>query len=270
MTSKILPDTAELVACAHALADLAAAETLPRFRLPGDVDNKASGGAYDPVTVADRSAEAAISRYLATTFPDHGMEGEEFGVVRPDAPFRWVIDPIDGTRAFITGSPMWGTLIGLTYSGVPRIGVMDQPFTGERFWSDGAVSHMRRGAQAPVRMATRRCGVPQDAVLMTTDPALFADGAERAGFEAVQARVRMTRYGGDCYAYAMLAAGFVDVVIECGLKPHDVVALIPIVETAGGRFTSWEGSSAAGGGRIIACGDPDLHAQLLPLLAGAG
>jgi myo-inositol-1(or 4)-monophosphatase len=254
------------VALAHALADRASAATLPFFRSSLTVDNKDGHGGFDPVTAADRSAEKAISAHLAATFPDHGLEGEEFGVHRPDARYRWVVDPIDGTRAFITGSPMWGTLIGLLDEGEPVIGVMEQPFTGERFWSDGVRSYMRRHGGEPVVLATRLCPELQSAVLMTTDPLLFAEGGERRAFEAVRSRVRMTRYGGDCYAYALLALGFVDAVVESGLKPYDIVALIPIIEAAGGRVTDWQGGSAAGGGRIVATGDPALHSQILNIL----
>lgn len=256
------------VACAHDLADRAAAATLPHFRMPIAVDNKAQAGLYDPVTDADRGAEAAIAAHLAATFPEHGLEGEEFGIVRPAAQYRWVVDPIDGTRAFITGSPMWGTLIGLLDGGRPVAGLMDQPFTGERFWSDGVRSFARRSGEAARDLRTRNCGGISDAVLMTTDPGLFADGVERTGFEALRAAVRMTRYGGDCYAYALLAMGYVDVIVECGLKPYDIVALIPIIEAAGGIVTDWSGGTAAGGGRIVACGDTTLHGAVLARLNG--
>jgi myo-inositol-1(or 4)-monophosphatase len=257
------------VALAHALADRASAATLPFFRSSLAVDNKDGTGGFDPVTAADRAAEEAIAAHLTATYPDHGLEGEEFGIHRPDARYRWVVDPIDGTRAFITGSPMWGTLIGLLDGAEPVIGVMEQPFTGERFWSDGARSYMRRHGGEAVALATRPCPDLPSAVLMTTDPLLFAEGSERDAFRAVRARARMTRYGGDCYAYALLALGFVDAVIESGLKPYDIVALIPIIEAAGGRVTDWRGNSAARGGRIVATGDAALHAQILELLAAA-
>lgn len=267
MTAKFAPVDSAFLACAHALADRASAATVPYFRAPLAVDNKDGDGGFDPVTAADRSAEEAISAHLAEVFPEHGLEGEEFGTHRADARYRWVVDPIDGTRAFITGSPMWGTLIGLTDGNRPLLGVMDQPFTGERFWSDGAASYTRRGTGEPLRIRTRPCARLAEAVLMTTDPALFAAGAERDGFEALKREVRMIRYGGDCYAYALLASGFVDVIVECGLKSYDIVALIPIIEQAGGRVTDWNGGSAAGGGRILACGDPQLHAEILAVLA---
>lgn len=263
------PASPAFVACAHALADRAAAAILPYFREPLTIDNKDSDGGFDPVTAADRAAEEAIAAHLAEVFPDHGLEGEEFGTRRPGARYRWVVDPIDGTRAFITGSPMWGILIGLLEERVPRLGLLEQPFTGERFWSDGAQSFARRHGGEPRLLRTRPCPRLAEAVLMTTDPLLFSGEAELRAFADVRAQARMTRYGGDCYAYALLASGFVDVIIESGLKPYDIVALIPIIEAAGGRVTDWSGGSAAAGGRILATGDPALHDEALAILAGA-
>ena len=260
-----IPNPADpaLMACAHALADRAAAATMPHFRVPIAVDNKDGNGGFDPVTAADRAAEEAIATHLAAACPDHGLEGEEFGITQPDARYRWVVDPIDGTRAFITGSPMWGTLIGLLDGNQPIAGLMDQPFTGERFWSDGVQSFASRNGGTPVPMKTRWCTSLESAVLMTTDPLLFPAGAERQAFESLRAKVQLTRYGGDCYAYALLASGFVDIIVESGLKPYDIVALIPIVEAAGGKVTEWNGGSAARGGRIVATGDPRLHNRVL-------
>lgn len=268
MSANLRPADPAFVSCAHDLADKAAVVTLPRFRTAIDVDNKDGDGGFDPVTAADRAAEVAIATHLTTAMPDHGLEGEEFGITKPDARHRWVIDPIDGTRAFITGSPMWGTLIGLLDGDRPIVGLMDQPFTGERFWSDGERSFARRDGGAARLMRTRACESLASAVLMTTDPQLFRIGDERTAFERLRSKVRLTRYGGDCYAYALLASGFVDVIVECGLKPYDIVALIPIIESAGGRVTEWNGGSAASGGRIVASGDPRLHDQILAELNG--
>jgi myo-inositol-1(or 4)-monophosphatase len=262
------PADPNLVARAHALADVAAAATMPHFRVPLAVENKDGNGGFDPVTAADRAAEEAIADHLAEICPDHGLEGEEFGISRPQARLRWVVDPIDGTRAFITGSPMWGTLIGLLDGPEPVVGLMDQPFTGERFWSDGHTSLASRNGAEPRVMRSRTCTSLSSAVLMTTDPHLFPPGAERDGFERLRSQVRLTRYGGDCYAYALLASGFVDVIVETGLKPYDIVALIPIIEAAGGRVTEWSGGSAAKGGRILATGDPSLHDAILAVLNG--
>lgn len=262
MPPNLSPPDPAFIACAHALADCAAAATMPYFRVPIGVENKDSDGGFDPVTAADRAAEVAIAAHLGRAFPDHGLEGEEFGITNPNARHRWIVDPIDGTRAFITGSPMWGTLIGLIEGNQPVLGVMDQPFTGERFWSDGVQSFASRKGDKRI-LRTRSCDSLSSAVLMTTDPLLFRAGAERTAFENLRAKVRLTRYGGDCYAYALLASGFVDIIVESGLKPYDIVALIPIVEAAGGRVTEWNGGSAAGGGRIVASGDPTLHDAVL-------
>jgi myo-inositol-1(or 4)-monophosphatase len=184
-----------------------------------------------------------------------------------------VLDPIDGTRAFILGMPLWGTLIGLEHGAVdgatPVLGVMNQPFTGERFWSDGRAAAWRRGEGPAVPLATRDCARLADAALTTTHPGLFVDPADRAGFAALEHAARLTRYGGDCYAYCLLAAGFIDLIVEAGLKPYDVVALIPIIESAGGIVTTWDGRPANAGGRILAAGDARVHAEALAVLRQA-
>jgi myo-inositol-1(or 4)-monophosphatase len=257
-----------LLAFAHLLADRSAAAILPHFRKPITVSNKAAGRAFDPVTAADRSAEEVISRLIARHWPDHGIVGEEYGARSQHSRFRWIVDPIDGTRAFIMGAPLWGTLIGLLDGDKPILGLMNQPFTGERYWSSLRGAHLRLGDGPARRLKTRKCTRLAEAVFTTTDPELFEAGTEAAGFARLKSRVRMLRYGGDCYTYCLLAAGFVDLVVETGLKSHDIVALIPIIERAGGRITAWDGSPASGGGRIIAAGDPRLHDEALRLLSG--
>lgn len=256
----------ELLALAHDLADASRGVILPHFRKQMAVANKAGEQAFDPVTKADRAAERAIARLIRSRAPEHGLIGEEFGQERKDAAFQWVIDPIDGTRSFITGTPMWGTLIGLLYEGAPVLGLMDQPFTGERFWAAKSAAYTQGTAQKARRIHTRGCSRVADALMMTTTPDLFEKGAEASGFERIRREVRMTRYGGDCYAYCLLAHGLVDLVVEAGLKSYDVVALIPIVERAGGRMTTWDGRPATSGGRIVASGDPALHDKVLKLL----
>ncbi len=255
-----------LLTLAHDLADRSGAVIRPQFRKSIAVANKASADAFDPVTKADQGAERAISRLIRQRAPDHGIVGEEFGSERTDSSFQWVIDPIDGTRSFITGTPMWGTLIGLLHEGTPVLGMMDQPFTRERYWSAEKASYLREDSGKPRKLRTRACPQLADALMMTTSPDLFERGAEEEGFARVKRGVRMTRYGGDCYAYCLLAAGFVDLVVEAGLKSYDVVALIPIVERAGGRITTWDGRPATAGGRIVASGDPALHTRVLKLL----
>lgn len=257
---------AEYVAFSHELADLAGAAILPHFRRPIRIHNKASGGAFDPVTAADRAAERAIGKALASRFPDHGLEGEEYGHRNAHARLRWIVDPIDGTRAFIIGMPVWGTLIGLMEGETPLIGLMDQPFTRERFWSGERASFYRGPDGRERRIKTRACGKLTDAMLTTTDPGLFTHSADKRGFSEIKSRARAVRYGGDCYAYCLLAAGMVDIVVETGLKPHDVVALIPMIERAGGSITTWEGGPAAGGGRILATGDKRLHEEAIAIL----
>ena len=260
-------EIAAYVEAAHAFADLAGNAILPHFRRRIKIDNKAAEGGFDPVTAADRAAERVISKALAERWPDHGLEGEEYGHRNPDAKMRWIIDPIDGTRAFILGMPIWGTLIGLMNGDAPVIGLMDQPFTRERFWSGEKASYFRGPDGNERRMRTRSCASLAEAMLTTTDPELFTSARDRRGFKSVKERVRSVRYGGDCYGYCLLAAGLVDIIIEVGLKPHDVVALIPIIERAGGRISTWEGKPATGGGRIVAAGDARIHEQALELLA---
>lgn len=267
------PDLDSLTVFAGELADAAAAVTLQYFRKPLDVINKADGEAYDPVTRADQEAEAEIRRLIAARFPDHGILGEEHGELKgPEDRVRrcsWVIDPVDGTRAFISGLPLWGTLIAFHDGERPAIGVIDHPAVGERFLGGpgGAFFTSRTGGTRPI--TTRRCATLADATLSTTDPDLFAAGMEKTLYDRVAARVRLRRYGYDCYAYAMLAAGFIDIVVEAGLQPYDVQAIIPVIEAAGGVITTWDGGPAEQGGRILAAGDPRLHAEALAILGEA-
>lgn len=269
------PTVAPLLACAHDLADLAGAAIRPHFRRPLVVEDKGGHGGFDPVTIADKMAERAIARHLRANFPGHGIIGEEYGTSGAASAYssgvppryRWVIDPIDGTRAFICGLPTWGTLIGLLDGNKPLLGLMDQPITGDRFWSGPTTSYMRQAGGKTRRTRTHACPSMGQAIVSSTHPDLFAKGRQQAILEAVKSRTRMIRYGGDCYAYCMLAAGFIDVVIEPGLKIYDIAALIPIIERSGGRITTWDGGSAANGGDVLACGDPALHAALLELIS---
>jgi myo-inositol-1(or 4)-monophosphatase len=258
------------------LAQVSGEVILPFFRSAIGAEDKSRGGVFDPVTEADRGAEAAMRRLIAQTFPNHGVIGEEYGRDRPDAEYVWVLDPIDGTKSFISGLPTWGTLIGLMHLGRPVYGMMAQPFTRERFYGDGKRARLRtlapsRGEAPPADWATRTlrtrpCASLREATLMTTSPALIREPADRAAYQRVESEVRLTRYGGDCYSYCALAAGFVDLVIETNLKPHDVVALTPIIEGAGGVVSTWDGEGAAKGGRIIAAGDARVHDEARKLL----
>ena len=238
----------------------------PFFRTALGVENKSRSGGFDPVTAADRAAEAAMRALIKTTFPEHGILGEEFDAERPDAEYVWVLDPIDGTKSFICGMPAWGTLIALTRRGEPIYGMMHQPFTREHFTGDGSAASYR-GPAGDRALRTRACAELKEAVLLTTSPLLMRE-ADRQCFGRVEGAVRLSRYGGDCYAYCMLAAGQVDLVIETELKPYDVLPLIPIIEGAGGVITSWENGRPHGGGRVIAAGDRRVHAQAMELLKG--
>jgi myo-inositol-1(or 4)-monophosphatase len=248
------------------LATAAGDAILPFFRTSLGVEDKGSAAGFDPVTAADRAAEVTMRTLIKRTFPEHGIVGEEYGNEQTDAEYVWVLDPIDGTKSFISGMPIWGSLIGLTRNGTAVFGMMHQPFVRERFTGDSRAAQYR-GPAGPRELHVRPCANFSDAMLFTTSPQLMNE-ADRAAFGRVEDAVRLSRYGGDCYAYCMLASGHVDLVIETGLKPHDIVALIPIIEGAGGIVTNWEGGSAVKGGRVVAAGDKRMHAAALKLLAG--
>lgn len=253
----------EFTAFAEQLADAAAAAIAPYFRVPLDVEDKGAR-LFDPVTVADKAAERAMRELIRARYPEHGILGEEEAAIVGSSELTWVLDPIDGTRAFITGLPLWGTLIALNDGQRPVLGVMNQPFTGERYI--GTPQGARLGDTV---LKTRTCPDLASARLMCTTPDMFDSPERRAAFDSVAAQAQLLRFGGDCYAYCMLASGFVDAIVEASLQPYDVQALIPIIEGAGGVITSWDGQSAQDGGAIVACGDPALHAELIELLRGA-
>jgi len=246
------------------LATVAGEAILPFFRTALSVENKKLKGAFDPVTAADRAAETAMRALIRKHFPAHGIIGEEFDDVKSDAPYTWVLDPIDGTKSFIAGMPVWGTLIGLCKDEAPVYGMMAQPFIGERFTGDGAGAKYR-GPAGERKLMTRKCASLEEALLFTTSPHLFKP-EERERYERIEKSARLTRYGGDCYAYCMVAAGAVDLVVEAGLDAYDIVPLIPIIEGAGGAVTNWQGGSAAKGGQIIAAGDKRLVDAAIKLL----
>ena len=245
------------------LASVSGETILPFFRTALAIENKKTGG-FDPVTAADRAAEDAMRVLIRRYFPAHGILGEEYGSERADAEYVWVLDPIDGTKSFIAGMVAWGTLIGLTRLGEPVFGMMHQPFTRERFSGDGGAARYR-GPAGNRDLRVRACDSIGDALMFTTSPLLMNE-ADRAIFKRVEDKVKLSRYGGDCYAYCMLAAGQIDLIIETELKPHDVVALIPIVTGAGGIMTTWENGPAQAGGRIVVAGDKRVHAAALEFL----
>ncbi|MDB5850935.1 MAG: inositol monophosphatase [Rhodoferax sp.] len=249
------------------LARAAALETLPNFRNQIAVDEKKKIGVkFDPVTAADKAAEVAMRALINERYPGHSVLGEEFGLTG-NGPIQWVLDPIDGTKPYICGIPVWGTLIGLTVDGRAQMGMLSQPFTGESFWSDGKTAWSQGPRSGTAEMKVRDVGVLANATLHTTSPEPFT-GHLRPSFERLNGAVKFTRYGGECYAYAMLAAGHIDICVEIGLQPYDIVAIIPIIEAAGGVITGFDGSRAEGGGNVLASATPALHEAALRLLNG--
>lgn len=259
-----VPDIAFL----HELADAADKQTLPRFRARADlhVGSKPKVGfRFDPVTDADREAERVMREIINARYPDHAIMGEEFGVTG-SGPLQWVLDPVDGTRPFLCGLPVWGTLIGLTVEGHARLGMMDQPFTAERFWADGEQAWYR-GPQGTTQLQTRKGIALEHAIFHTTSPEPVPRFPQ-INFAALEASTLMIRYGGECYAMAMLAAGQIDLCLEYALQPYDIVALVPIIEQAGGVVTTLSGDRPESGGHILASGCPQLHEQALRVLNG--
>jgi inositol-phosphate phosphatase/L-galactose 1-phosphate phosphatase/histidinol-phosphatase len=254
--------TEDFLTLANDLADAAGAAIRPCFRQRLTVDQKAD---LSPVTAADRAAELAMRRLIAARFPEHGIIGEEFGRERDEAEFVWVLDPIDGTKSFISGVPLFGTLIALAHRGSPILGVIDQPVSGERWVGCAGRPSLFNGA--PIRV--RPCAALADATLFATSPDMFR-GGDAAAFARAVAPARLVRFGADCYAYGLVALGFVDLVIEASLKPYDFSALRPIVEGAGGIATDWQGAplTLASDGRIVVAGDRRTHQEALALLAG--
>jgi myo-inositol-1(or 4)-monophosphatase len=263
----------ELTAFAERLADAARLETLPRFRAQAEVHNKA-GALFDPVTDADREAERALRRLIGAMFPKHGVIGEEFGKENESAEWRWVLDPVDGTRAFICGVASWATLIAAEQNGAPALGLIDQPFTDERWIGrrGAACAYVRAGARRICR--TSGLETLSRARIVTTDPRKegYFTRDEADAFNAVAAKSRVARFSLDAYAYGLLALGEVDLVMEASLNHHDYAALIPVVEGAGGVITNWRGGPPGTDdrGRVIAAASPALHRSAIEALAEIG
>ncbi|MBX3489112.1 histidinol-phosphatase [Parvibaculum sp.] len=261
-------DIDELAHFALELGEAAAAVTLPHFRSGLSVDNKRGRFAFDPVTAADRDAEAAIRKLIGERYPDHGVLGEEHGNHDGTSGLTWVIDPIDGTRSFISGVPLWGTLIALNDGARPVIGLMEQPYIGEKFLGRPGGSELI-GPKGTTPLKTSACTKLEDALLGNTDPGMFRVDAEKAAFRELTSKVKLRRFGGDCYFYCLLAAGTLDLVVESSLEPYDIQALIPIIENAGGVVTSWSGGDAQRGGQVVAAANTELHAAALKILSPA-
>lgn len=261
-----MQDAAQIIETAHEMADAARQAILPLFRSADlTTDNKRPAD-FDPVTQADRAAEAAMRAVLARRRPADAILGEEYGAQEGSSGLTWVLDPIDGTRAFLCGAPSWGVLIGLSDGEKVIYGLIDQPYTRERF--EGGLGRARLlGPDGDHPLRVRARGDLSAAILSSTYPEIGSEAENRA-FSRVTQRVRMTRYGLDCYAYALLALGHVDLVIEAGLQPYDIAGPLAVVEAAGGIVTDWQGGSAAGGGQVIAAASPELHRAALALLNG--
>ena len=259
-------DIDKKIETAHALADAARAAVLPFFRCADLVtDNKHSDGSFDPVTEADRAAELAMREVLARMCPEDGILGEEFDQVAGKSGLTWVLDPIDGTRAFLSGSATWGVLVALSDHSGPVYGLIDQPYIGERF--EGGFGRATMTGPLGTRPLRARCDRPlSEAILFTTFPEV-GSAAEGAGFADLAQQVKLVRYGLDCYAYALVAAGQIDLVVEAGLAPYDVQAPIAVIEAAGGIVTDWQGGPAHQGGRVLAAASRQQHTAALEVLS---
>ena len=256
-------------AFARRLAEAARAQTLPGFdRGIAATGKPMADGGFDPVTRADRGAETAIRALIESHFPDHGIHGEEYGVKQTGNPLCWVLDPIDGTRAYISALASWGTLIALCKNGRPVLGLMDLPVVNECFTGFGDQALLCKNENER-QVHVRSCPSLSQATLSTTDPYLFAPGAERTAFETLRVATRLQRYGLDSTAYGALARGSLDLVVETGLQAYDIAALIPIVEGAGGQVTNWSGGRAWNGGQVLASGDARIHEAALDVLSAA-
>ncbi|MAO28255.1 MAG: histidinol-phosphatase [Roseovarius sp.] len=260
-----LADSAQIIETAHAMADAARRAVLPFFR-HGDLvaDNKDAAG-FDPVTEGDRAAERAMRALLAERRPEDAILGEEYGESEGTSGLTWVLDPVDGTRGFLSGTPTWGVLIALSDESGPLYGIVDQPYIGERF--EGGLGQARVvGPQGEAKLVTRGPRELQDCILFTTFPELGSPD-EAAAFRAVSDRVQLTRYGMDCYAYALLAAGQIDLVIEAGLNAYDIQGPMAVIEAAGGIVTDWKGGPAHMGGRVLAAANAAQHKAALDILS---
>lgn len=265
-----MPTPREFAEFAVATAEEAGRIALQYFRTDVAITNKATKRAFDPVTRADREVEACIRTRIRERFPSHRIVGEEYGTEGDTAAPAWLIDPIDGTRTFISGSPMWGVLLGLMDGSRPMAGLMHQPFVGETFvGARGDGAYLVRDGHWQ-RIAVRGTEILADATVACTHPTMFRTAPELEAFRRVESACRLSRYGTECYGYCLLAAGFVDIIIEADLEPYDIVPLIPVVEGAGGVVSNWRGEPAIAGGGVVASATPALHTQVLDLLQASG
>ncbi|MGM0562191.1 MAG: histidinol-phosphatase [Pseudomonadota bacterium] len=266
MSDRLTSCPQDLVDFAEELAGLAADVARSHFRTSVSVDIKAD---ESPVTIADRTAEEKMRAAIARRFPAHGVFGEEFGIENPDAEYLWVLDPIDGTKAFITGNPLFGTLVSLLHRGHPILGIIEMPALRERWIGASGQPTCRRDLSGVQETRTRACSNLDRAIMRTTSPDMFPKEQAEA-YDRLSRACGLTLFGGDCFCYGQLASGFVDLVVEAGLKPYDFMALLPVVIGAGGVVTDWQGIplSLDSQGDIVVAGDPEVHAQALTLLSG--
>lgn len=260
-------DRRKLLSVADELADAARTATLAHFRADGLHADSKETGRFDPVTAADRAAEEAMRAILAQRRPQDAILGEEFGKAEGTSGLTWVLDPVDGTRGFLSGTPTWGVLIGLRDARSALLGVVDQPYIGERFVGGFGEARLD-GPQGRRQLRARPARPLSEAILFTTFPEVGTEAEGRA-FHRLSARTRLTRYGMDCYAYALLAAGQIDLVVEAGLHAYDIVAPLAVIEAAGGIVTDWGGGPALDGGRVLAAANPEIHRAALEILAEA-
>jgi myo-inositol-1(or 4)-monophosphatase len=260
------PDWQDLEHFAVALAGAAATQILPHFRVLTPIDVK-PGEVWDPVTEADRAGERAMRAMIEARFPDHGILGEEYGEKPARSGFTWVLDPVDGTRAFICGMPTWATLIGLTYEGLPKIGVMNQPHADDLFVGvPGRATLTSHGTTLPMRVRANR--PVSEAVLTTTAPELYRTPIEKAALARLSGATRLTRYGGDAYFFCLLAAGHIDIAIDARMQAYDIAPLLPIIWGAGGHAQTWERGDPSRGGNVVSASSPELLDAALQLIAG--
>ena len=254
------------IALAERLADTARAVIRPYFRQPLEVSRKAD---QSPVTIADRKAEAAMRALIAEAYPEHGIIGEEHGAERSDAEYVWILDPIDGTKRFISGHRQFGTLIGLLRKGAPVLGIIDMPMMDERWTGATGTPTIHRDAGGTTTVQVRPCADVDHAILYATSPHMFP-GDDFTAFEQVRRRAKQPMYGGECYAYGLLASGYADLVVEATMGVYDYLPLVPVVTGAGGAITDWQGAPLGlnSDGRVIAAGDSRCHAAAIALLHG--
>lgn len=267
MTRRPRHDADDLIDTAAELAAVARVATLRHFRALGLTAETKEGDRFDPVTVADREAEAAMRAVLARRRPDDGVLGEEFAGVAGTSGLTWVLDPIDGTRGYLAGTPTWGVLIAVCDAAGPVYGLIDQPYIGERFEGGMGIARVT-GPTGQHALRCRDARPLSGAILLSTFPEV-GTAAEGAAFHRVAGRARLVRYGMDCYGYALLAAGQVDLVIEAGLQPYDVASPIAVIEAAGGMVTDWQGGPCHQGGQVLAAANPAIHAEAMALLGSA-